>query len=128
MTDTDLIAEKSRVPIRGWLLVYAIGPMGLGILAALDEVALLFRYGGEDIEWLLGFFLLMLYSTGLYLLIAVRRRFTRIYHMALTGLMAGALALLGYATADPVAAAACAGMLAWMVYWYRSQRVQKTYY
>ena len=128
MTDVDHIAEKNRVQIRGWLLVYAIGPMGLGILAALDEVAALFRYGGDDIEWLLGFFLLVVYATGLYLLIAVRRRFTRIYHMALTGLMAAALALLGYATADPVAAAACAGMLAWMVYWYRSQRVQKTYY
>ena len=127
MTDADETTKKSRVPIRGWLLVYAIGPMGLGVLAALDEMAQLFRYGGDDIEWLLGFFLLIVYLAGLTLLIAVRRRFTRIYHMGLTGLMAAALAAIAYSTADPVAAGACAGMSAWMVYWYRSQRVQKTY-
>jgi hypothetical protein len=127
MIDADEPAEKNRVPIRGWLLVYAIGPMGLGVLAALDEVAQLFRYGGDDIEWLLGFFLFIVYSTALYMLIAVRRRFTRIYHMGLTGLMAVALAAIAYSTADPVAAGACAGMSAWMIYWYRSQRVQKTY-
>ena len=127
MTDADEPVENIRVTIRGWLLVFAIGPIGLGSLAALDEVALLLRYGGDGIEWLLGFFLLIVYSTGLYMLIAVRRRFTRIYHMGLTGLMAAALAAIAYVTADPVAAGACAGMSAWMVYWYRSQRVQKTY-
>ena len=86
MIDTDQSVEKDLARIRGWLLVYAIGPAGFGFLAALDEVAGLWRYGGDDLEWLIGIVFLIVYSVGLYLLIAVRKRFTRVYHMGLTGL------------------------------------------
>lgn len=109
------------------MLVYAIGPAGIGVLAALDEVAELWRYGGDDLEWLLGIVFLIVYSTGLYLLIAVRKRLTRVYHMGLTGLMAAALAVIAISTSDPVAALSCAGMSAWMGYWTRSKRVRQTY-
>ena len=127
MIDTDQSVDKKRVRIRGWLLVYAIGPAGFGVLAALDEVAGLWRYGGDDLEWLLGIVFLIVYSVGLYLLIAVRKRFTRVYHIGLTGLMAVALAAIAISTSDPVAALSCAGMSAWMGYWTRSKRVRQTY-
>ncbi len=127
MIDTDQSVEKDLARIRGWLLVYAIGPAGFGVLAALDEVAGLWRYGGDVLEWLLGIVFLIVYSVGLYLLIAVRKRFTRAYHMGLTGLMATALAVVAISTRDPVAALSCAGMSAWMGYWTRSKRVRQTY-
>ncbi len=127
MIDTDQSPEKNLAGIRGWLLVYAIGPAGFGILAALDEVADLWRYGGDDLEWLIGIVLLVVYSTGLYLLIAVRKRFTRAYHIGLTGFMAVALAAIAISTSDPVAAVSCAGMSVWMGYWTRSKRVRQTY-
>jgi len=127
MIDTDQSTDKKRARIRGWLLVYAIGPAGFGVLAALDEVAGLWRYGGDDLEWLIGIVILIVYSVGLYLLIAVRKRFTRVYHMGLTGLMATALAAIAISTSDPVAALSCAGMSAWMGYWTRSKRVRQTY-
>ena len=127
MIDSDQSAEKNLTGVKGWLLVYAIGPAGFGTLAALGEVAELWRYGGDDIEWLLGIVLLIIYSTGLYLLIAVRKRFTRLYHMGLTGVMAAALAVIAISTSDPVAAVACAGMSVWSGYWLRSNRVRQTY-
>ncbi len=127
MIDVVQSAEKNLACIRGWLLVYAIGPAGSGVLAALDEVAELWRYGGDALEWLLGFVLLIVYSVGLYLLVAVRKRFTRVYHIGLTGLMAAALAVIAISTSDPVAAGSCAGMSVWMGYWKRSKRVRQTY-
>ncbi len=127
MIDADQSAEKKQLRIRGWLLVYAIGPAGIGVLAALVEVADLWRYGGDNLEWLMGMVFLFVYSVGLYLLIAVRKRFTRVYHMGLTGFMAAALAVIAISTSDPVAAVSCAGMSAWMGYWTRSKRVRQTY-
>ena len=127
MIGADHSVEKNLAGVKGWLLVYAIGPAGFGILAALGEVAELWRYGGDDIEWLLGIVLLIIYSTGLYSLIAVRKRFTRLYHIGLTGVMATALAVIAVSTSDPVAAVACAGMSVWSGYWTRSKRVRQTY-
>jgi hypothetical protein len=127
MIDTDQSVVKDLARIRGWLLVYVIGPAGFGFLAALDEVTGLWRYGGDVLEWLLGIVFLIVYLVGLYLLIAVRKRFTRVYHMGLTGLMATALAVVAISTGDPVAALSCAGMSAWMGYWTKSKRVQQTY-
>ncbi len=127
MIDADQSAEKKQLRIRGWLLVYAIGPAGFGVLAALVEVAELWRYGGDNLEWLLGIVFLIVYSVGLYLLIAVRKRFTRVYHIGLTGFMAAALAVIAISTSDPVAAVSCAGMSAWMGYWTRSKRVRRRY-
>jgi hypothetical protein len=127
MIDTVQSAEKNQLPIRGWLLVYAIGPAGFGVLAALAQVTDLWRYGGDYLEWLTGIVLLLAYLVGLYLLIAVRRRFTRFYHIGLTGFMAVALALIAVLTSDPAAAAACAGMTIWIGYWTRSKRVRQTY-
>lgn len=127
MIDSDQLVEKNLAQIRGWLLVYTIGPAGIGVLAALVEVTELWRYGGDDLKWLLGIVYLIIYSVGLYLLIAVRNRFTRIYHIGLTGFMAAALALVAISTNDPVAAVSCAGMSTWMGYWIRSKRVRQTY-
>ncbi len=127
MIDSGQSAEKNLAGVKGWLLVYAIGPAGFGILAALGEVAELWRYGGDDLEWLLGIVLLIIYSIGLYLLIAVRKQFTRLYHIGLTGVMAAALAVIAISTGDPVAAVACAGMSVWSGYWLRSNRVRQTY-
>ena len=127
MIDADHSVEKNLAGVKGWLLVYAIGPAGFGFLAALGEVAELWRYGGDDIEWLLGIVLLIIYSIGLYLLIAVRKQFTRLYHIGLTGVMAAALAVIAISTGDPVAAVACAGMSVWSGYWLRSNRVRQTY-
>ena len=128
MADSDQSVERNLSGVRGWLLVYAIGPAGFGVLAALAELAELWRYGGDGLEWLIGIALLLVYSTGLYLLIAVRQRFTRAYHMTLTGFMAVALAAIAISTRDPIAALACAGMSVWMAYWTRSKRVRQTYY
>ncbi len=127
MIDTDQPVEKKLARVRGWLLVYAIGPAGFGLLAALLAVAELWRYGGDDLEWILGIVLLIVYSVGLYVLIAVRTRFTRYYHIGLTGFMAAALALIAISTRDPVAVVPCAGMSVWMGYWIRSKRVRQTY-
>lgn len=128
MTNSDQSTKKNLTGVKGWLLVYAIGPAGFGVLAALTAVAELWRYGGDDLEWLIGIVLLLVYSAGLYLLIAVRKQFTRIYHIGLTGFMAAALAVLAISTRDPVAALPCAGMSVWMAYWTRSKRVRQTYY
>ncbi len=127
MIDTNQSEEKNQRRIRGWLLVYAIGPAGFGVLAALAQVAELWRYSGDVREWFIAIVLLVAYLIGLYLLIAVRQRFTRIYHIALTGFMAAALAVLAILTRDPAAAGACAGMSFWVAYWIRSQRVRQTY-
>jgi len=127
MIDTDQSVDKNLARMRGWLLVYAIGPAGIGIVAALAEMAELWRYGGDDLEWLLGILLLFVYSVGLYLLIAVRKRFTRVYHIGLTGFMAAALAIIAISTSDPVAAGSCAAMSVWTGYWIRSKRVRQTY-
>ena len=127
MLDADQSVEKNLVGVKGWLLVYAIGPAGIGVLAALVEVSELWRYGADALEYLLGIVFLIVYAVGLYLLIAVRKRFTRIYHMGLTGFMAAALAIVTISTRDPVAAVACAGMSVWSGYWLRSKRVRQTY-
>jgi len=127
MVDTDHPAEKTRPHIRGWLLVYAIGPAGFGILAALSAVIELLRYGGDIPEWSGAMFLLILYSVGLYLLIAVRAKLTRNYHIGFTAFMAIALAALAFASRDPAAVIACAGMSIWLAYWARSKRVRQTY-
>ncbi len=127
MGDTDQSVEKDLAGVKGWLLVYAIGPAGIGVLAALVEVSELWRYGADALEYLLGIVFLIVYAVGLYLLIAVRKRFTRIYHMGLTGFMAAALAIVTISTRDPVAAVACAGMSVWSGYWLRSKRVRQTY-
>ena len=127
MVDADQSVEKNLAGIKGWLLVYAIGPAGIGVLAALVEVSELWRYGADALEYLLGIVFLIVYAVGLYLLIAVRKRFTRIYHMGLTGFMAAALAIVTISTRDPVAAVACAGMSVWSGYWLRSKRVRQTY-
>ena len=127
MADSDQSVERNLSGVKGWLLVYAVGPSGFGVLAALAELAELWRYGGDTLEWLIGIAFLLVYSAGLYLIIAVRKRFTQIYHTGLTGFMAAALAVLAISTQDPVAAVSCAGMSVWMVYWIRSKRVQQTY-
>ena len=127
MLDADQSVEKNLAGVKGWLLVYAIGPAGIGVLAALVEVSELWRYGADALEYLLGIVFLIVYAAGLYLLIAVRKRFTRIYHMGLTGFMAAALAIVTISTRDPVAAVACAGMSVWSGYWLRSKRVRQTY-
>ena len=127
MSDSDQSLEKDLTGIRGWLLIYAIGPAGFGVLAALAEVSELWRYGGDNFEWIVGIVFLLAYSVGLYMLIAVRNRFTRIYHIGLTGFMAAALAILAISTRDPIAAGSCAGMSVWMGYWTRSKRVRQTY-
>ena len=127
MIDADQSKEKKRIRVRGWLLVYAIGPAGFGIVAALAEMAELWRYGGDGREWLVGIVFLFAYLIGLYLLIAVRQRFTRFYHIGLTGFMAVALALIAVLTSDPPAAVASAGMSIWLAYWSRSKRVRQTY-
>jgi len=127
VTDSDQSVEKNLAGVKGWLLIYIIGPAGFGVLAALTEVAELWRYGGDDLEWLIGIAFLFVYSVGLYLLIAVRKQFTRVYHIGLTGFMAAALAVLAILTSDLVAAGSCAGMSVWMGYWIRSKRVRQTY-
>ncbi len=127
MVNTDQSVEKNLAGVKGWLLVYAIGPAGIGVLAALVEVSELWRYGADALEYLLGIVFLIVYAVGMYLLIAVRKRCTRIYHTGLTGFMAAALAIVTISTRDPVAAVACAGMSIWSGYWLRSQRVRQTY-
>ena len=127
MSDTNRSVDENLARIRGWLLVYAIGPAGFGNLAAIAAVADLWRYGGDGLEWLIGVVLLIVYATGLYLLIAIRNRFTRFYHIGLTGFMAAALAIIAISTRDPIAAGSCAGMSIWMGYWMRSKRVRQTY-
>jgi hypothetical protein len=127
VADSDQSLEKDLTGVRGWLLLYAIGPAGFGVIAALDQAAELWRYGGDELEWLIGIALFLAYSTGLYMLIAVRNRFTRVYHIGLTGFMAAALAVLAISTRDPVAAGSCVGMSVWVGYWTRSKRVRQTY-
>jgi hypothetical protein len=119
--------ERDLTGVRGWLLLYTIGPASFGFIAALAQVAELWRYGGEELEWLIGIALFLAYSAGLYMLIAARNPFTRLYHIGLTGFMAAALAVLAISTRDPAAAASCAGMSVWVVYWTRSKRVRQTY-
>ena len=114
MTDSDQSLEKDFAGIRGWLLLYAIGPSGFGVFAALAQITELWRYGGDELQWLIGIALFIAYSTGLYMLIAVRNRFTRVYHIGLTGFMAAALAVLAISTRDPIAAVSCAGMSIWV--------------
>ena len=107
MADSDQSVERNLSGVNGWLLVYAIGPAGFGVLAALAEMADLWRYGGDDLDWLFGIVFLIVYSVGLFLLIAVRKRFSRVYHIGLTGFMAAALAVLAFSTQDPVARVLC---------------------
>ena len=127
MTNSDQPSGKNLTGVKGWLLLYAIGPAGFGVFAALAQVAELWSYGGDELEWSIGIALLFAYSTGLYMLIAVRNRFTRVYHIGLTGCMAAALAILAISTRDPIAAGSCAGMSVWVGYWTRSKRVRQTY-
>lgn len=127
MVAKDQSVAKTQLRIRGWLLVYAIGPAAFGVLAALAQVIELWRYGADKREWLVGIVFLIAYLIGLYSLIAVKQRFTRFYHIGLTGFMAAALAVLAVLTRDPAAAGACAGMSVWMAYWIRSKRVRQTY-
>ena len=79
MADSDQSLEKDLTGVRGWLLLYAIGPAGFGVIAALVQAAELWRYGGDELEWLIGIALFLAYSTGLYMLIAARNPFTRLY-------------------------------------------------
>jgi hypothetical protein len=127
MVAKDQSEEKAQLRIRGWLLVYAIGPAAFGVLAALAQVIELWSYGADKHEWLVGIVFLITYLIGLYSLIALRQRFTRFYHIGLTGCMAAALAALAILTRDPAAAGACAGMSVWLAYWIRSKRVRQTY-
>ena len=127
VTDSNQALEKDLTGVRGWLLIYAIGPAGFGVFAALAQITDLWRYGGDELEWLIGIALFVAYATGMHMLIAVRNRFTRVYHIGLTGFMAAALAVLAVSTRDPVAGASCAGMSVWVGYWARSKRVRQTY-
>ncbi len=122
---TDTSAEKDLVGIKGWLLLYAI-KFVLG-----TAVLLLSMVWGEmsDVEGrVIGIFLLIGVWVGLYLLIEVRRPFTRYYHIGLNVFFAAIFALEAILTPALVFGLAnCTENSIWTAYWIRSKRVRATY-
>lgn len=100
--------------IRGWLLVYMIGPVGLNLLFTIMWMPV---YVEADI---VGFAapIVLLNVIALFSLF-IEKPWVRIYQIFFT-LSTAALNLL-----EPSPAAAV--MIAWAIYWFVSKRVKRTY-
>jgi len=116
-------AKTDLVGIEGWLFFYAIlrslGAVLLGLqLRVIPDVE------GRSA----GVFFLTAILVGLYLLIKVRKPITRNYHIGLNGfytVIIGISAIL--VPSLPQQWLGFLEMLAWLMYWIRSQRVSATY-
>ena len=128
MTESVQPAEKDLVGIKGWLLLYTIGPVGFSIA----------NYLANSIEWWHkttydsdvggpSIVFLALYLVGLYLLIMVQKPITRAYHIGLTSFMAAAYLTLAFITNDRVWWSSFIATTIWAVYWVTSKRVRATY-
>ena len=111
-----MIQEKIRVQelktIQGWLLVYVI----LVTLGIVGSIASMVAYGAD---FILGVYLLVAFLG----LLVMPSPFTwvRNFHIAFN-LVGVGLSILSKIWAGAL------GSLIWVIYWYRSKRVKKTYY
>ncbi len=128
MTDADQPAEKSLVGIKGWLLLYVIGPGILGTLLTVTDALNLTDSGGSH-YFPIEISLAIATVIGLYLIFRVRKPITRTYHIWLNFIWAGYTAYYFVAVGTPEILLLMFAplLLIWPIYWVRSKRVRATY-
>jgi len=127
VTDADQPAEKSLVGIKGWLLLYVIGPGILGTLLTVTDALNLTDSGGSH-YFPIEIPLAIATVIGLYLIFRVRKPITRTYHIWTNFIWAGYTLI--YFIASGLAAfliVLVPVLLIWPIYWVRSKRVRATY-
>lgn len=122
--DTEEKEEDSTAPvsdyadplygIRGWLLVYLVGPIGLNLLWLITSMRTFVDQGLIAF----GVAFLLLIAIAMFSLFA-EKPWVRVYHICFNLIFAVLLLLLP----SPFAAF----MAVWAVYWFVSKRVRRTY-
>ena len=129
MADPDQPAEKDLVGIKGWLLLYVIGPGILGTLFTVTDVMMYGSPSGIPLHpayWLIFSVFVTGNVIGLYLIFGVRKPITRTYHIWLNFIwasIAAFTAVVGTRTGWGMVL----GLLIWAAYWIGSKRVRATY-
>ena len=126
MTDADQAAESDLVGIKGWLLLYVIGPGILGTLFTVTD-AMIWGVSGHPAYRLIFSVLITANVIGLYLIFGVRKSITQIYHIWLNFNWAGFWAFTAVESGGPQIWGAVAALLILALYWIGSKRVRATY-
>jgi len=109
-----------KTGIRGWLLVYCIGPLGLGTLMLLLQVQ-----SSQGSGTFVGLLFLNLYL--LYITIFNRTSTSRTVNIWANGFFSGIVLIEGLSTGNIEGVGAALGASIWFFYWLRSKRVKLTY-
>ena len=126
MTDADQTADNDLVGIKGWLLLYVIGPGILGTLWGVTD-AIIWGVSGHPAYRLIFSVLITANVIGLYLIFGVRKSITQIYHIWLNFNWAGFWAFTAVESGGPQVWGAVAALLILALYWIGSKRVRATY-
>ena len=126
MTDAVEPAEKSLVGVKGWLLLYVIGPGILGTLWGVTD-AIIWGIPSHPAYRLIFSVLITANVIGLYLIFGVRKSITQIYHIWLNFNWAGFWAFTAVESGGPKVWGAVAALLILALYWIGSKRVRATY-
>ncbi len=126
MTDADQAAETDLVGIKGWLLLYVIGPGILGTLWGVTD-AVIWGVSGHPAYRLIFSVLITANVLGLYLIFVVRKPITQTYHIWLNFIWAGFWAFTAVESGGPQVWGAVAALLILALYWIGSKRVRATY-
>jgi len=126
VTDADQAAESDLVGIKGWLLLYVIGPGILGTLFTVTD-AMFWGLSGHPAYRLIFSVLITANVIGLYLIFGVRKSITQIYHIWLNFNWAGFWAFTAVESGGPQVWGAVAALLILALYWIGSKRVRATY-
>lgn len=109
--------------VRGWLLVYVVGPGILGTLFSVATAQILWSVlPSSDQAFLV--FEVIANIVGMALIFTLRQPLTRWFHVALNGIVA---AYVVNGPLDPETIALFMAALVWGTYWLRSERVQNTF-
>ena len=127
MPDAGKSAEKTLVGIKGWLLLYLIGPGFIGTALRIMDVIV----GGPPYDGgYLYFYGMLLTATvvGLYLIIYVREKITQTFQIWLHIIWAGFWAYVSATLLSwPTGWGMVIGFSFWAAYWIGSKRVRATY-
>lgn len=127
MTDADQAAEESLIGIKGWLLLYVIGPGFIGTAWGIKEAIVWGPLLGGGYLYFCGM-LLTANVVGLYLIMYVREKITQTYQIWLNIIWAGSYAFFSATLLSwPTGWGTVIGFSIWAAYWIGSKRVRATY-
>ena len=108
--------------IKGWLLLYLIGPMGLNCFWLLTSMQ---QFRATDMMIL--FAGLLFFNVVGLILMFVEKPWVRTYHLVYTSIIGGVLLASGALMFSVPGLVFGVIMALWAGYWFRSKRVARTY-